>query len=143
MTHISLTPNSMAPNPLSSYVVQSLLSSTSASDISFWEVMRAEEPVYSDTEDYETEYACKLVRAQASTEETMVVKLMIRKPVNEESNGTSATLLEITGTKSVTKDLVVKRQSFTVLKDQIVEVMPKSTKMEGCRRPTSAPTLPA
>jgi hypothetical protein len=61
----------------------------------------------------------------------MVVKLMIRKPVNEESNGTSATLLEITGKKSVTKDLVVKRESFTVPKDQIVEMMPKSTKMES------------
>ena len=131
MTHISLTPNSMAPSPLPFSLVQSSLSSTSASDISFWEAMRAEEAVYSDTEDYEMEYACKLVREQALTEETMVVKLMIRKPVNEESNGTTATLLEITGTKSVTKDLVVKSESFTVPKDQIVEMMPKSTKMES------------
>jgi hypothetical protein len=93
--------------------------------------MRVEETVYSETEEYETEYACKLVREQASTEETMVVKLMIRKPGTEEPNGTSTTCLEITGTKSVTKELVVKRQSFTTVpKNRVVERKSKS-KMES------------
>ena len=128
MASISLTPNSMAPSPISkSYLLEHL--STSASEAQFWEAMQADETTYSDTEDYETEYACKLVREQASTEETMVVKVMIRKPGNAQPNGTSTTLLEITGTKSMTKELVVNRQSFTVPKDQIGERTSKSTNM--------------
>jgi len=117
MADISLTPNSMTLVPLYKALLNGPLSSIPTSDTQFWEVMRADDD--SDTEDFETEYACKMVREQESVEETMVVKLMIRKPGNEESAETSTTLLEITGTKSVTKELVVKRRCFTVRKDQI------------------------
>ena len=128
MGHDTVTPNSMAPALTAFPFSDAPQTPVSSSHLSSLEAMSAVETTYSNNEGFETAGVCELFRGQESMGETRVIKVLIRKPMNEDVNELSTTGLEMTGEKSVVRELVVRKQTFPIPKSQIADGFSKSTK---------------